>query len=54
MDLRDNGKPFNETTDDQINDVKNHIESFPTVDSHYFRKQSSGKYLSTSKCMNCM
>lgn len=44
-DHRGRRAPANKTPDDQLQDVKNHIESFPVLDSHYCRKQSDRKYL---------
>jgi hypothetical protein len=46
--LKDNrGKksPANKTPDNIVNKVKKHIESFPSVESHYVRKSSKRQYL---------
>ena len=40
-----NSRP-NETTDDKKTKARSHIESFPTVESHYCRKHSNRQYLS--------
>lgn len=37
--------PKNKRSDAEINDVKNHIDSFPAYESHYCRASSSKKYL---------
>jgi hypothetical protein len=35
----------NKTSEALLDDVRNHIDSFPTVDSHYCRKDTKRKYL---------
>jgi hypothetical protein len=40
------GSPGNKTPDCDRAFVKEHIESFPTEDSHYTRKETTRKYLS--------
>jgi len=36
------------TTDEQIDDVVSHIESFPAIESHYCRSSTTRKYLDES------
>ncbi|CAH1643294.1 unnamed protein product [Spodoptera littoralis] len=45
IDNRGRQAPANKTPEEQIQDVKDHIESFPVIDSHYCRKKSNRKYL---------
>lgn len=45
MDNRGKQPPINKTPEEQIEEVKNHIESFPVMDSHYCRKKTAKKYL---------
>ncbi|CAK1600206.1 unnamed protein product [Parnassius mnemosyne] len=45
MDNRGRQAPANKTPGEQIQEVKNHIESFPVIDSHYCRKKTTRKYL---------
>lgn len=40
-------KPSNHTSQEDLNIVKNHISSFPKVESHYCRRDSSKLYLSS-------
>ena len=47
-DERGKAPAFNRTPDIDRNFSKNHIESFPTVSSHYIRKDSKRKYLSAN------
>lgn len=46
MDQRGRHTPANKTDDHTIKHIKNHIESFPAVESHYTRKSTSRKFLS--------
>ncbi|XP_045506624.1 uncharacterized protein LOC123702846 [Colias croceus] len=45
LDNRGRRAPANKTPEEQIQEVKNHIESFPVIDSHYCRKKTNRKYL---------
>ena len=44
-DRRGKHVPHNKTSEKSINFVKQHIESFPTVDAHYTRKDTRRKFL---------
>lgn len=44
-DKRGRNTPSNKTPEELIRKVKNHIESFPTIESHYCRKTSQRQYL---------
>lgn len=37
--------PAKKTSEERLNEIRNHIESFPTVESHYLRKSSQRMYL---------
>ena len=45
---------FNRITDNVRNNVRKHIESFPAVESHYCRRQTSKKYLDSNRSINRM
>ena len=45
IDKRGRKTPANKTSAESIMRVKKHIESFPTVESHYCRKDTSRQYL---------
>ena len=47
-DRRGKNKPWNKTPCDDRQYILNHINSFPVVESHYCRKHSSKRYLSSS------
>ena len=47
-DQRGRHTPHNKTSDDRTNFVKQHIESFPTMESHYTRKDTHRRYLESS------
>lgn len=38
--------PPNKTSEESIKDIKDHIESFPKIESHYCRKDTTRQYLS--------
>ena len=38
--------PYNKTSDEMLDGVRAHIESFPRIESHYCRKSSKRQYLS--------
>lgn len=44
-DKRGKHRPSNKTTDEKVDEVKKHIESFAVVESYYCRKKSSKQYL---------
>lgn len=44
-DKRGKKPPINKTSQEIIDNVKKHIESFPSMESHYCRKNSQRKYL---------
>ena len=44
-DMRGKMPSANKTSEARVNDVRKHIESFPTVESHYTRKRSKRQYL---------
>ena len=46
-DQRGKHVPANKTTNKAVDLVKEHINSFPLVESHYIRKTSKRKYLAT-------
>lgn len=45
VDKRGHKIPLNKTSEEWISKIKLHIESFPTMESHYCRKDSKKKYL---------
>lgn len=45
-DPRGRKEPLNKTSPEKIEEIKSHIASFSTMESHYTRKQSKRKYLS--------
>lgn len=45
VDRRGRKTPGNKTSEEQISLVKEHIESFPVMESHYVRQSSKKKYL---------
>lgn len=47
QDQRSKHEPRNKLTPDVFKKIKDHIESFPMVDSHYCRKTTDRKYLSS-------
>lgn len=53
-DKRGRKEPTNKTPEEDINRVKTHIESFPTVESHYTRKSTNRKYLDSKLNINVM
>ena len=44
-DLRGKLPPANKLTSVEVQKIKNHIESFPLTESHYYRKSSQKMYL---------
>ncbi|KAI4455584.1 dna-directed rna polymerases i ii and iii subunit rpabc2 [Holotrichia oblita] len=48
VDKRGRNTPSNKTPDQDIQRIKNHIESFPTMESHYCRKNTKRQYLDPS------
>ena len=48
MDRRGKHQPHNRTPDTEKDTVRQHIEFFPTVESHYTRKDTDRKYLSSN------
>jgi hypothetical protein len=42
------GSRSNKTSDETITEIKSHIESFPVVESHYCRKNTTKKYLNSN------
>ena len=48
VEAEESGRHSNRSGDlsEEEREIKNHIELFPVVDSHYFRKSSTRKYLS--------
>ncbi|KAI4465998.1 dna-directed rna polymerases i ii and iii subunit rpabc2 [Holotrichia oblita] len=48
VDKRGRKTPSNKTPDQDIQRIKNHIESFPTMESHYCRKNTKRQYLDPS------
>lgn len=46
IDMRGRHRPANKTNNKVKENIRNHIESFPAVDSHYTRKSTSRKFLS--------
>lgn len=55
--LKDNrGKstPSNKFSDEKLSAIKNHINSFPAYESHYSRRHSSKKYLSSNLSISKM
>jgi hypothetical protein len=48
MDRRGKHQPHNRTPDTEKDSVRQHIEFFPTVESHYTRKDTDRKYLSSN------
>lgn len=57
VDKRGHKIPPNKTSEEWISKIKLHIESFPTMESHYCRKDSKKKYLDPTltillKCMS--
>lgn len=53
-DSRGKTKPANKTSEDKVNEVKEHIESFPKKDSHYCRKDTTRQYLSENLSISKM
>lgn len=53
-DLRGKRPPTNKTPSAQVSWVKQHIESFPVVDSHYCRKDTSKGYLDNNLSLRVM
>ena len=53
-DLHGKHPPTNKTPTAQVSYVKQHIESFPVVDSHYCRKDSSKGYLDNNLSIRVM
>ena len=53
-DRRGRHTPANKTDDQTIGHIKNHIESFPAVESHYTRKSTSKKFLSQDQSIRKM
>lgn len=51
-DKRGKHAPSNKTSDDIINKIKNHIESFPVIESHYVRKTSKRMFLDCKLSIN--
>lgn len=47
-DQRGKREPINKTKAEDVHFVKNHIESFPVMSSHYTRKDTNRKYLDSS------
>ena len=45
FDRRGKHTPHNKTPDAIIEDVRNHIESFPTVEAHYTRQDTKRRFL---------
>lgn len=44
-DTRGKNESVNKKSPEIINSIKNHIENFPTVESHYCRSNTKRKYL---------
>lgn len=53
-DKRGKSKPGNKTPDDVVADIKSHIESFPTNESHHARKSTRKKYLDSTLSISKM
>lgn len=53
-DERGTSKAANKTSDENIARIKDHIESFPTVESHYCRKTSKRMYLDANLSISKM
>jgi hypothetical protein len=53
MDRRGKHQPHNRTPDTEKDTVRQHIEFFPTVESHYTRKDTDRKYLSSNLSKSC-
>lgn len=53
-DLRGKKVPHNKTSPSTMDSIKNHIQSFPTVVSHYCRTQSQKKYLDSKLNLSLM
>lgn len=45
IDHRGKHVPSNKTSDEKLDQIRAHIESFPCMESHYVRKQTKRKYL---------
>ena len=53
-DKRGKNTPKNKTPDASLDFIRTHIESFPTVASHYTRQHSARKYLNSNLTINTM
>ncbi|XP_055918396.1 uncharacterized protein LOC129950483 [Eupeodes corollae] len=53
-DERGRSKPANKISDENLTRIKDHIESFPTVESHYCRKSSNRMYLDANLSISKM
>jgi len=53
-DMRGKKEPPNKTSIEQITKVINHIQSFPAYESHYYRRHTSKKYLSSNLTLTLM
>lgn len=54
IDKRGKHTPHNKTEEDLLKDVREHIESFPVMESHYCRKSTSRSYLSSTLNLSIM
>lgn len=53
-DLRGKKVPHNKAPESTVDLIKNHVQSFPTVVSHYCRNQSKKQYLDTNLNLSLM